>query len=153
MVLRLRTHPIPLHQETSDRLTTIEKKKIPITVLISIITICEHLLCTRHLTGASLLSAHLSFRTTWELGEDTPFYRLREGNNVEDISGTRDYSKNFHVHYIQFSSVAQLCPNLRPHWLQHARLPCPSPTPRAYSNSISIEWVHKPPLSLPHNSW
>jgi len=23
---------------------------------------------------------------------------------------------------------------LRPHGLQHARLPCPSPTPRAYSN-------------------
>ena len=25
--------------------------------------------------------------------------------------------------------------SLRPHWLQHARLPCPSPTPRALSNS------------------
>ena len=25
--------------------------------------------------------------------------------------------------------------SLRPHQLQHARLPCPSPTPRAYSNS------------------
>ena len=24
--------------------------------------------------------------------------------------------------------------SLRPHGLQHARLPCPSPTPRAYSN-------------------
>ena len=35
----------------------------------------------------------------------------------------------------QFSSVAQSCPTLRPHGLQHARLPCPSPTPRVYSNS------------------
>ena len=25
--------------------------------------------------------------------------------------------------------------SLRPHGLQHARPPCPSPTPRAYSNS------------------
>ena len=34
------------------------------------------------------------------------------------------------------SSVAQLCPNsLRPHGLPHARLPCPSPTPGACSNS------------------
>ena len=32
---------------------------------------------------------------------------------------------------VQFSSVSQL----RPHGLQHARPPCPSPTPRACSNS------------------
>ena len=31
----------------------------------------------------------------------------------------------------------------RPHGLQHARLPCPSPTPRAYSNSCpSSRWRH-----------
>ena len=29
----------------------------------------------------------------------------------------------------QFSSVAQSCLTLQPHGLQHARLPCPSPTP------------------------
>ena len=43
----------------------------------------------------------------------------------------------------QFSSV-QLLSHVRlfaTHGLQHARPPCPSPTPRAYSNSISIEWV------------
>ena len=31
--------------------------------------------------------------------------------------------------------------SLRPHRLQHARPPCPSPTPAAYSNSTSIELV------------
>ena len=32
---------------------------------------------------------------------------------------------------------------LRPHGLQHARLPCPSPTPRACSNSCaSSRWCH-----------
>ena len=32
---------------------------------------------------------------------------------------------------------------LWPHELQHARLPCPSPTPRAYSNSTpSSQWCH-----------
>ena len=35
----------------------------------------------------------------------------------------------------QFSSVAQSCPTLRPHGLQHARPPCPSPTPGVYLNS------------------
>ena len=39
----------------------------------------------------------------------------------------------------QFSSVTQLWP----HGLQHARLPCPPQTPRAYSNSCpSSQWGH-----------
>ena len=36
---------------------------------------------------------------------------------------------------VQLSSVTQSCPTLQHHWMQHTRLPCPSPTPRAYSNS------------------
>ena len=35
----------------------------------------------------------------------------------------------------QFSSVIQSCPTLQPHELQHARPPCPSPTPRVHTNS------------------
>ena len=38
----------------------------------------------------------------------------------------------------QFSSVAQLCPTLRPHELQHARLPCASPTPGVYPNPCPL---------------
>ena len=42
-----------------------------------------------------------------------------------------------------FSSVGQLCLTLWPHGLQHARPPCPSPTPRVYSNSCpSSRWCH-----------
>ena len=45
--------------------------------------------------------------------------------------------------YPQFSSVAQSCLTLQPHGLQHARLPCPSPTPGAYSNSHPLsQWCH-----------
>ena len=44
---------------------------------------------------------------------------------------------------LQFSSVAQSCLTLRPHGLQHARLPCPSTTPGACSNSCpSSRWCH-----------
>ena len=44
---------------------------------------------------------------------------------------------------LQFSSVSQSCPTLRPHELQHARPPCPSPTPRVYSNSCPLSrWWH-----------
>ena len=38
-------------------------------------------------------------------------------------------------------SHSVLSDSLGPHGLQHARLPCPSPTPRAYSNSCPIELV------------
>ena len=40
----------------------------------------------------------------------------------------------------QFSSVAKSCPTLQPHGLQHTRLPCPSPTPGACSNSCPSSW-------------
>ena len=40
-------------------------------------------------------------------------------------------------------SVAKLYPTLWPHWLQHARPPCPSPTPRVYSNPCPLSpWCH-----------
>ena len=39
---------------------------------------------------------------------------------------------------VQFSHAVK-CNTLQPQGLQHARLPCPSPTPRAYSNSMSIK--------------
>ena len=44
---------------------------------------------------------------------------------------------------VQFSSVAQSCPTLRPHESQHARPPCLSPTPGVHSNSRPLsQWYH-----------
>ena len=41
------------------------------------------------------------------------------------------------------SSVAQSCLTLRPHGLQHARPPCPSPTPGAHPNPCPLsQWCH-----------
>ena len=43
---------------------------------------------------------------------------------------------------IQFS-LSVMSDSLRPHELQHTRPPCPSPTPRVYSNSCpSSRWCH-----------
>ena len=43
---------------------------------------------------------------------------------------------------VQFS-LSVMSDSLQPHALQHARLPCPSPTPGAYSNSCpSSLWCH-----------
>ena len=47
---------------------------------------------------------------------------------------------------LQFTSVQSGCEAisdcLRPHGLQHTRPPCPSPTPRLYSNSNLSRWCH-----------
>ena len=49
--------------------------------------------------------------------------------------------------HFQFSSVqfsrSVVSDSLQPHESQHARPPCPSPTPRVYSNSCpSSQWCH-----------
>ena len=51
------------------------------------------------------------------------------------------------LHRWKFSSVqfshSVMSNSLQPHGLQHARLPCPSPTPGVYSNSCpSSQWCH-----------
>ena len=54
---------------------------------------------------------------------------------------------------VQFSSVAKPCPTLQPHELQHARPPCPSPTPGVHSNSHpSSRWCH-PAISVNSSPW
>ena len=52
-----------------------------------------------------------------------------------------DYSNN--ISSVQFSSVAQSCPTLRPRESQHTRPSCPSPTPGVYPNSCPpSQWCH-----------
>ena len=47
------------------------------------------------------------------------------------------FSKSVHF------SLSVMSDSLQPHGLQHFRLPCPSPTPGAYSNSCpSRQWCH-----------
>ena len=58
--------------------------------------------------------------------------------NLDSILKSRD---------IQFISVAQSCPTLWPHESQHARPPCPSPTPRVYWNSCPSSWWCHPAIS------
>ena len=54
-------------------------------------------------------------------------------------------------HAISFSSVqfsrSVMSNSLQPHGWQHASLPCPSPTPRAYSNSCPLSWWCHPTIS------
>ena len=47
---------------------------------------------------------------------------------------------------VQFS-CSVVSDSLRPHGLQQARLPCPSPTPEAWSNSCPLSWWCYPTVS------
>ena len=47
----------------------------------------------------------------------------------------------------QFSSVTRSCLTLQSHELQHARLPCPSPTPGVHPNSCPSSWWCHPAIS------
>ena len=47
---------------------------------------------------------------------------------------------------VQFSRSV-LSDSLRPHGLQHARPPCPSPTPGVYSDSCPLSWWCHPTIS------
>ena len=55
--------------------------------------------------------------------------------------------KQAFVNSVQFSHSV-VSNSLPPHGLQHNRLPCPSPTPRVYSNSCPLsQWCHSTILS------
>ena len=57
----------------------------------------------------------------------------------------------FHVFYLNLKSVqfshSVVSNSFQPHGLQHARLPCPSPAPRAYSDSCPLSWWCHPTIS------
>ena len=55
-------------------------------------------------------------------------------------------SKYFSNISVQFSHSV-VSASLWPHELQHARPPCPSPTPRVYSNSCPASWWYHPAIS------
>ena len=57
------------------------------------------------------------------------------------------YNIKYMCRIIQFISVAQSCLTLWPHGLQHVRLPCPSPTPKGFSDSCPSSWWCHPTIS------
>ena len=70
---------------------------------------------------------------------------------VSNMTYKKVYSSLNPFSSVQFSRSV-VSDSLRPHELQHARPPCPSPTPGVYSNSCpSSPWCHQPshPLSSP----
>ena len=94
----------------------------------------------RNQTGVSCIAGR--FFTNWAIRE-APCVCIPI-LNYPVVGVCRHTHTHIHIHIYQFSSVAQSCLTLlRPHGLQHARLPCPSPTPGAYSNLCPLSrWCH-----------
>ena len=69
-------------------------------------------------------------------------------NLHKDITSEYSYFyEEFTWPSVQFSLVAQSCPTLQPHGLQHARPSCPLPTPGVYSNLCPLSWWCHPVIS------
>ena len=83
--------------------------------------------------------------TSWH-GPTAKYWKTVEVTSLQE-SEKRGYSqmKRLILDFssAQFSSVSQLCPTLQHHELQHARPPCPSPTPRVHPNPCLLcQWCH-----------
>ena len=75
----------------------------------------------------------LSFKPAFSLSSFTLIKRLFVPPHFQPLEW-------YHLSQFSRSFVSN---SLQPHGLQHVRLPCPSTTPRAYSNSCpSSQWCH-----------
>ena len=80
--------------------------------------------------------------------ERPPEHRLRSENLLR-LSNAHGKPQSISINAIssvQFS-LSVMSDSLRPHGLQHARPPCPSPTPGAHSNSCPSSRWHHPTIS------
>ena len=79
-------------------------------------------------------------------GDISGFYIVFSWSVHLDLLQHHFLNKYMYVLYV-YSSVqfsrSVVSDSLQPHGLQHARPPCPSPTPRAYSNTCPLtRWCH-----------
>ena len=72
--------------------------------------------------------------------------RSREGGKKRYPSFTFFKVPKIPLHSVQFSHSV-MYNSLQPHALQHTRLSCPSPSPRACSNSCPSSWWCHPTIS------
>ena len=91
--------------------------------------------------STSPLGEEVKTMNTWETQRET----LRDigdflKGQLPDIILEKDTSRG-EFNSVQFSHSV-VSHSLQPHGLQHARLPCPSPTPRSFSNSFPSSQTH-----------
>ena len=98
------------------------------------------------------IRTHLSMQGTWVrslvwdnptcLGAYAP-QLLSQGAATTEASVPRACALQQEFRSVQYSVMSN---SLQPHGLQHARPPCPSPTPGVYSNSCPSSWWCHPTI-------
>ena len=80
----------------------------------------------------------------WYISSQMHTLGLQVVENIESIGKNEErIFQGLFGGIVQFSSVTQSCPTLRPHESQHARPSCPSPTPGVHWDSRpSSQWCH-----------
>ena len=99
------------------------------------------------------LTYMLSTSSVWN--SSTWNSRLDEAQAGIKIAGRNIDNLRYADQSVQFSHSV-VSDSLQPHGLQNARLPCPSPMPRAYSNSCPSRWWCHPTISssvIPFSSY
>ena len=91
-------------------------------------------LCQLHYTSMKSLGQHMKLEGIVPKITFTPDtnWKFERGSPKHLQVQLTELTENSYIH--QFSSVAQSCLTLWPHGLQHARPPCPWPTPGVYPN-------------------
>ena len=105
---------------------------------------------TEHVLLLNMVVTHSGLKT-WNVTLFGPFTKKKITFNISQL-GCRDSSvwvspyDHVKISYVLFSSVhspSVVSDSLWAHGLQHARLPCPSPTPGVCSNSCPLsQWCH-----------
>ena len=104
--------------------------------------------------GKKILHARLQYFANQELLDVQVGFRKGRGtrdqivNILWIIEKAREFQKIIYLCFINYAksfncvqfSRSVVSDSLRPHGLQHARLPCPSPTPGACPNSCPLSW-------------
>ena len=100
-------------------------------------------MCIQSLNWEDLLEKEVIIHYTGSLSGCNPWGCKRVGHNL--VTKQQQYcGRSWVWGSVQFSCSAD---SLWPHGLQHTRLPCPSPTPRACSNSCPSSWWCHPTIS------
>ena len=99
-------------------------------------------------TETMVLKNHFPLEEIWDSWEMADF--RSEARNVQDKSGIffiLDGKEVIKDHSVSQFSHSVMSSSLRSHELQHARPPCPSPTPGVHSNSRPLSWWCHPAIS------
>ena len=106
--------------------------------------------CTRTCLVTQWERIHLPVQETWaqSLIREDPTCRRATKPMCHNYWVCALEPRSFNCCYCCCCIALVVSDSLRPHGLQHTRLPCPSPTPRACSNSCpSSQWCH-PNISI-----